>query len=418
MLVALVTMAPRRGEAGCGNIRELHWNFGLPRPDGAALFLWPESTGTWTQDRAGLREPMFVGVWEGDDHSRLIVFEHDISPGPTVTGTWLELAWGRTDNTGFRAVSPGMPAGAQSVRSTDIGYCSSPLVWSATDGTGFADQLGQGLEEEIETPSLVTGDPEDPSNYFYATILEGPEYAVRFGTAAGPIPSFSRDDLCVRMAFRGSVPRIFCHIDRVDMLVCGRPVMAPADNAAPGQRDAVFVFTELKVDTFSEVPVSSAQGQPGCSPIHQALVADAIEERLRDPEEGLGAGIAGAINDALWVRGAFGAAVLGTCVSLPPADQEDACRVPLNLVGVDVRVRCDPGDDSLPASCIWNLEADRIELIPSRLEIVLAHDATEPTVDAIRAVGGTIVEPTLCRNGPLETGQVTGALGWQSPVLL
>jgi len=165
-------------------------------------------------------------------------------------------------------------------------------------------------------------------------------------------------------------------------------------------------------------PRSDIFGQPGCSPIHQSIVAGGIEEQVRDPVDGLGARIAGELDDVLWQRGGFGEPVPG-CEGMPAGEIDDFCRRELLLTDVPVRVRCDPATDSGPDTCSWNLEADRVALLPSRLEIVLAHRTTDATVTALTQVGGRTAENILCRTAlaTLETGEVAGALGWHPAVL-
>jgi hypothetical protein len=101
--------------------------------------------------------------------------------------------------------------------------------------------------------------------------------------------------------------------------------------------------------------------------------------------------------------------------------------------GIPVRTVCEQRENLHPSGalvldedpmCYWNIEADRIEMLPSRLEIIIAEDAGDPSVIALDnvlghvgagALGFELGSETFCRNGNLEpfinTGNVSGVLG-------
>ena len=127
--LAAVALGARR--SGCGNERSIR---GLGDGFTGTLFFGATNTSGYRTGLGGFDAPLVYGAWSGDDHSRLVAFEQPPllngrgTKNVIESGAFAEWAWGWRATTGERPVVPAFPA--ETVRSVDIGYCSTASPWT------------------------------------------------------------------------------------------------------------------------------------------------------------------------------------------------------------------------------------------------------------------------------------------------
>jgi len=254
----------------------------------------------------------------------------------------------------------------------------------------------------------------------------------------------TNDDFCVLMSLHVEIdfsytlpgPQGFCRFRDLGIELCGRFELASRrDRSAPWARDGRFVLTEhyvamgkaetdfpyicydamrtrLEAELLEAIP---AQVPPHMSQAFNAsLWIRELPDFNRTYVPGRCAQPADALVESRCGRERSWGAQQASCREFVLGDPESELPVRtwcgrrrnLNPVGVEVL-------DERPM-CYWNVEADRIEMLPSRLEVILAEDDRDPlpaVLDRLAAAGEVEAffgSRTLCRNGPLEGYRLLG----------
>ena len=434
-------MAPRRADDGGCGAREIVWRAG----DEATSF---EVLNTRTQSVSASNfglGPMTAADWIGDDHSRLVFYTWDTAisggppigppvppddplprPAPAFWGSALEVPWGELGATGVREIDLSNHE-SLSVRSVDIGLCSVGLPWTVTDSTplppgvgvlGF-DEVGSGVGDQIAQAVLETVDDE-LSGVIRAELAltaniearEGwpPHVDIRQRDAIDGL----RDEMCMtsywRLRFQpfqplGVVYRFLrpasrlCRDYNVAVRFCGRF----------GARAGQVTFRMTEVDAV----VRNKDRRPVCN-FQAQRIASTLEDQFRDQLPGE---IESTFEDKLTIAGVPGSDLdPGRCgvESIPLETRNARCQE--FFQGLNARCEERDGDDQ--KRCYWEAGVDRVEMMPSRLELVLAEGVGDPIAEFIDGAGS--LAPPICRfeNEPdsietnlVETRYLSGA-GW------
>jgi len=255
----------------------------------------------------------------------------------------------------------------------------------------------------------------------------------------------TNDDFCVLMSLHVEVdfsytlpgPQGFCRFRDVQIELCGRLdlVVNRRDRRFPWARDGRFVLTEhyvnlgksetdfpyvcfgamrtgLEAELLSaipaQVPAQASRAFNASLWIRELpdFTRSYLPGRCAQPALTFAESFCG--DETSWAaqQRRCRAFVLGDPESELPVRTWCGRRRNLNRAGVEVR-------DEFPM-CYWNVEADRIEMLPSRLEVVLAEDERDPLpaiLDRLADAGDLtdfFGSETFCRNGALERYRLFG----------
>ncbi len=432
VVVVLATVPATMGLRRCApDVRGFTWYGSTTTYE---LDLLPTTSSALTVDVGGIREGFVSGGWRGDDHSRLVTFDTALPLYSTIDNAYvIEWPWG-PGNTGERFVVGGSPGMA--VMNIDIGFCSVTAQWHRTAdligpdgellakaGCDVADQIGLQAQSGI-VAALATSNS-------VAFPVGTPQFETRFGVTNNGVRPFG--ELCIRTMVDLVILALVvnCQYPTVSIDFCGTFQMATAVDEKgyplPERRDGRFAVSRVGVDLGPRQ--SFGNFGPGCAASDDGDLVSRIVAGVR---ERVPAAIGTAFNASLWVREVpNGSApfVKGSCSReyLPPfgyesgcaaaPDPEQDCHDFANGAGNDyVRTSCEQRAGDPRRLCYWNIEAERVEMMPSRLEVVVAEDDLDSTVQALDHI--LLVHDlvgSLCRDVEVEPADATisGTIEWR-----
>ena len=432
--------------------------------------------------------------WYGDDHSRLVALDTalPLAGGRVSTGNWAEYAFGASFLPNG-AVLPILPFPAATIRSVDIGLCSSAQAWTSPNGCGTADTMMRQIEaldttQAFRIPDYIPGLGFCVNTSVSAAARPGTaRWAVEMGTVDAT-PLRSQDRFCVEFGLDlrtaldcvGFIPqRLGCQYDEWTVRACGEFGTRLVDDV---HRDPIFTIRSFESNPG---PGTGHDTRLCAFPADLTLVRDIVETQIRDTlVGGINAGLRGATvrreletSAPMMTPGTCSAPITTAlrsncarpqngwtpnqdCAEFVTGDPDStsvrtsceirgsgaACATDADCAVVGALRRCEIqgrcasdglGNPSCTTDadcqsgrcivtrsecidrqpvCYWNVEVDRVETLPSGLQVVIAEDEADETFQAFSALSALpfLQEDGICRPPvppPFEGGSAIGVLG-------
>lgn len=328
--MAAINLAPRFSEGGCNSpMRRITFDNGGER---STLAFGRKGT----LQLHDLNDPVRGSVkWRGDNHSRLLLLGKDPSReiyppfeplGPAETPQELEhftqaveIAWPKAELGEEIEISSlfnykkSFPNGAYAVRSVDIGYCSIPMPWIVSDPAespagwskaasllgatfdggkkGFAQVITDQLDENIFASEGVSWHNGVRVNLH--TITRAPDRKHQFWYRPGDeIADFASggDEFCIQADYL---------FDYFATLLGTVPISSDCEEIASirfcgrfdANLDGALQFTATEVSA----EMTGTEGTGTCKAIAREI-RSSLQEQLSDPAEGFVAGLNGALS--------------------------------------------------------------------------------------------------------------------------